>query len=374
MRQDFQPLFDIAKTGKIKQWRVCVTDENGLVEIQVEHGFIDGAKTTSAEKITEGKNIGRANATTPVQQALAEAQAQWQKKKDKGYVEDVKRAQEKTVERLPMLAHTFEERGHHVQFPALVQPKLNGVRCLVTKVAEGQIAYVSRGGKPFGAFPHLVEHHNRVMQVGQTLDGELFNPNYSLQQIVSMVKPGNTPDPKSAEIQHWVYDLAAERMNFEARINLLRQMLAPYGGTTGALVLVETVEVAGPEEVQRLHAKFTQANFEGTMIRNRLGGYLWKHRSNDLLKLKSFLDSEFRIVGAVEGVGKSEGQAILVCVTGEAKEFNVRCEGPDQLRREQWQKRDKLIGKTLTVRYQCLTDGGIPSFGVGVAIREDWDK
>lgn len=374
MRADLPTLFDIAKTGKIKQWRISVTDESGAVEVKVEHGFTDGAKTTSVGTIAAGKNIGRANETTPWEQAEAEAKAAWQKKKDKGYVEDINHAQEKTVERLPMLAHKFSERGHAILFPAMGQPKLNGVRCLVTKLAEGQIEYRSRGGNLFTALSHLVEHHNRVMAVGQTLDGELFNPSYSLQQIVSMVKPGNTPDPKTVEIQHWVYDLADERMNFEARIALLREMLTAYPGTAGALVLVETAEIAGAEDVLPLHQRFTQASFEGTMIRNRIGGYEFKHRSNHLQKFKDFIDAEFRVTGVVEATGKSAGQAVLVCVTKDGKEFTVRCEGTDAYRREQWVKRDKLIGKTLTVRLQGYTDGGIPFFHVGVAIREDWDK
>ena len=40
-------------------------------------GYTDGAKTTSEWTYCGGKNVGRSNETTDVQQALLEAQAKW---------------------------------------------------------------------------------------------------------------------------------------------------------------------------------------------------------------------------------------------------------------------------------------------------------
>lgn len=52
-------------------------------------------------------------------------------------------------------------------------------------------------------------------------------------------------------------------------------------------------------------------------------------------KVNDFLDDEFEIIGAKEGVGKTEGQATFRCKTEKGAEFDVRCKGTDGQRREQ---------------------------------------
>ena len=43
---------------------------------------------TAKPTICKGKNIGRSNETSPEQQAEAEAQAKWDKKRKDGYTQD----------------------------------------------------------------------------------------------------------------------------------------------------------------------------------------------------------------------------------------------------------------------------------------------
>ena len=72
--------------------------------------------------------------------------------------------------------------------------------------------------------------------------------------------------------------------------------------------------------------------------------------------------------GMVEG--KAEGQAVLVCQTASGGVFRVRCKGTDEYRRYQWEHQPIFIGAMLTVRYQNLSDDGIPVFPVGIAVRD----
>jgi hypothetical protein len=84
----FPSLWDIALTGKCKVWRIEVhetAEGHGL--IRVEYGYEDGKKTVNEKVVDKGKNIGKKNETTPVQQAVVEARATWSKKKDAGYKE-----------------------------------------------------------------------------------------------------------------------------------------------------------------------------------------------------------------------------------------------------------------------------------------------
>ena len=61
---DFQTLYSLGKKGEIRSWHVW-TDGSA---IKTEHGVLNG-KLQLAEKIAKVKNAGRANATTPEQQA-----------------------------------------------------------------------------------------------------------------------------------------------------------------------------------------------------------------------------------------------------------------------------------------------------------------
>ena len=69
-------LFKAGSNGKMLQWRVW-SDGDTYYE---EHGQIGGKLQTTPGTRCEGKNIGRANATTPSEQAEAEALAQFEKK------------------------------------------------------------------------------------------------------------------------------------------------------------------------------------------------------------------------------------------------------------------------------------------------------
>jgi len=118
------------------------------------------------------------------------------------------------------------------------------------------------------------------------------------------------------------------------------------------------------------HKKWTEIGFEGTMIRNKKGKYIQKHRSKDLQKYKDFLDAEFKIIGGTEATGNDVGTIVFQCVTDDNKPFTVRPKGSRDIRRQWLRDINNLIGKLLTVRYQNLSDDGIPIFPVGLEIRD----
>src|SRR6478752_5828893 len=84
-------LYCHSKSGKVKQWDISaisgVDRPNGICVIQTIHGYTDGKKQVSEVEVTEGKNIGKANETTPWVQACFETESKWKKQIDKGYTE-----------------------------------------------------------------------------------------------------------------------------------------------------------------------------------------------------------------------------------------------------------------------------------------------
>ena len=95
-----------------------------------------------------------------------------------------------------------------------------------------------------------------------------------------------------------------------------------------------------------------------------------KHRVNDLQKYKEFIDKEFKIVGGYEGVGTDKGCVVFEVINEDGNVFHVRPKGSVAQRKRWFQNLKDIIGKELTVRYQELSEDGIPIFPVGVVIRD----
>lgn len=368
MSQKFPTLFGRASAGGVKIWNIRVEEvSKTLSHIIIDHGAEGGKQQSTTRKVTEGKNLGKANETTPLEQALAEAQSLWAKKQDKGYTlsKTAVSGKEEATTLLPMLAHKFNERKHNLVWPAFVQPKLNGIRCLIKREGD-TITFHSRGNKTFMTLGHLVKDALAIMNDGDILDGELYShEGLSLQEIGSLVKNDSNPDIARVEkyLQFWNYD-RCEDLPFRVRHRKIK--------AHGSIRLVPTYQVADEKEVRAYHGKFIQDGFEGTMIRSGGDeGYVFQYRSTTLLKLKDFIDDEFEIVGAEEGDGKAEGQATFVVKTKDGKEFKARCKGANSVREEQWTNRKNYIGKMLTVRWPTfLSDDGIPLCPVGVVVRD----
>jgi DNA ligase-1 len=144
------------------------------------------------------------------------------------------------------------------------------------------------------------------------------------------------------------------------------------------VIVTETHVVHDNDAVDIFHGQFTSEAYEGSIIRSGGDeGYVFQYRANQLQKKKDFIDAEFLIVGCKQGSGSAEGHATFRCQTKHTLggsyndgSFDVTCKTTHKKRKEQWEKRNKWIGKELTVRYQCLSDEGIPIFPVGIVPRD----
>ena len=265
------------------------------------------------------------------------------------------------------MAHNYKKRGHDIEWPAFVQPKLNGIRCLAHKASEDEIRYLSRGGKQFGTLDHLTPHLLALLEKDEVFDGELFTQELTFQEIVAAVKREKTENPNTHKVQYWVYDCVHLQATFDERVRHLTGLIQ---GKRGPLVLVPTAGVKNEDAMKKLHAHFVQEGYEGTIIRNKQGLYRCKYRSADLQKFKDFLDEEFTIIGGKEGVGRAKGTIIWTCETEDGKPFDVRPKGTEEQRRHWWENLDQYVGKKLTVRYQNRSDDNIPIFPVGLTVRD----
>lgn len=132
--EQYPTLYKKTSKNKIEMWQVY-TNKN---IITTKFGQVGGKIQVTNDIILEGKNLGKINETTPVQQASLEAQALWTKKKKKGYVESLDDAEAGKVDTNiikggvpPMLAHKFRDHSKKISHPCYGQPKLDG--CLIGK-------------------------------------------------------------------------------------------------------------------------------------------------------------------------------------------------------------------------------------------------
>jgi len=197
-------LYHKAKGGDLRQWQVWTEGDN----IVTEYGQV-GGQLQRSRKVAEGKNLGKKNETTPVEQAKLEAQSLHKHKLDRKYAETPEEAQEQLP--LPMLAHAYKgSKKKKFEWPAHIQPKLDGVRCLAQRDADGSIALTSRQGKPW-VIPHIAEQLDGWLEEGTVLDGEIYVHGESCQRITSWAKSadpnGKSYKEESLRLVYSVYDM-----------------------------------------------------------------------------------------------------------------------------------------------------------------------
>ncbi len=133
-----QTLYAPTKTGNVKTWRARVHNDGDSATIEIITSTkLDGKEVVRQDVISEGKNIGKANETTPYEQAISEAESRYRKKIKQGYKDEIPTDTSKAYTNAlglpkPMLAKPIKD-AKKVKFPAHWQPKLDGHRALVNK-------------------------------------------------------------------------------------------------------------------------------------------------------------------------------------------------------------------------------------------------
>jgi len=82
---ELDTLYKRAKTGKIQYWKVAVLALTYPTIFKESGQLGTFSPLQHMEAIKEGKNIGKSNETTPMEQAISQASSDWLKKKDEGY-------------------------------------------------------------------------------------------------------------------------------------------------------------------------------------------------------------------------------------------------------------------------------------------------
>ena len=217
----------------------------------------------------------------------------------------------------PMLAYPVSAKPIDYSKPIFIQPKLDGVRCviqaeLIKIIHEDYVVLVtaySRTGKEWKNIDHILEQLRPFFDKfpNVILDGELYNHDLrdNFEKIISLVRKTKPTDEDRLEAskltQFHCYDTIMEHMSFDNRDEFIKQslMLLP------SVHLVDTIMVFDEDEAQSIHRSNLKKGYEGSIVRTN-GTYQCK-RSHNLRKFKDFQDAEAYIVGYEEGKGKRAG-------------------------------------------------------------------
>jgi DNA ligase-1 len=354
-----ETIYKKTKTGATQEWTIEVVGN----KYRTHSGQVGGIITTNEWTIVYGKNTGKLNETTDKEQTMKEAIAKRTKKLESGYFENIKHIN-KTQYFEPMLASKWEDSKDKITYPIFSQPKLDGIRCIVTK--DGMF---SRNGKPIISAPHIRESLSEVFEVypDMVLDGELYADKFAndFNKIVSLVKKTKPTDADLKEskknIQYWIYDLPDNGIQFGDRCDRLHDLFENYNAFNKHCVEVETTLCMSEEDVMDLYEEYVEQGFEGQML--RLNKAYENKRSKSLMKHKSFIDEEYTILDIVEGEGNRTGTAgYMVFETENGDRFKSNVKGTWEETAEMLKNKKKLIGKEATIKYFNLTPAGIPRF------------
>lgn len=300
--------------------------------ITVQYGIVGKATYTDSYKVTQ-------------KDADKELLSRYNEKRKQGYIaiEDVKdnshlppveddasfiaylaaylpsyRNNENNGNILPMLAKTYTGNVWKKTSCMLGQWKINGLRCFITAYKGDTIfnpvrlRFQSREGIVWNTLTALEDYLfdslsadivQNMLDDNWALDGEIYLPGYSVNEINHFVKDPNNIHNKL--LQFWCYDIAIPEMVQHKR-DRIRLDIKPFSvfdskdkhlNNKKQLVILPTYHICNDADAYAWRDKFIDLGFEGLILRNPDVDYQYgRRRVGYMEKFKAKTDGKFEIV------------------------------------------------------------------------------
>lgn len=406
------------------------TDDTGIKQYRLSyhHGIMNGtiSNTFSDPIVAKSKK-------NCYQQALFQLNSLYEKQKKKGY---------KSAEELGLSdddnAVAFYNRLNYVlpkyntdanncikpmkcqkfaigkfKYPAMIQPKINGVRCIVmledytpttmfddhainTDKGIKRVTMKTKEGLTYNIF-HLEqvfkEFYTKLPQYADIVfDGEVYIRNEKVTSIGGAAR--NPQNPLHSKLSFVNFDLSIPDMNNKDRDDLRIKVWNDFETVRSSLyvppvlfclnaeshpmfdqfpvIVLNTDETYNDEQSLNYMQRYIDCGFEGAVIRDKSAEYQFGSRPQTMMKLKKFEDAEFECYdykwsgNPEQGVGFS---VVLMCkndindltfestVVGTVEERKAILDNPP-------------IGKMVTIKFYERTKNGIPFHSNVIAIRD----
>jgi len=260
----------------------------------------------------------------------------------------------------PMLAYPVSAKPIDYSKPTFIQPKLDGVRCVIqaewpTPMQLHVKAY-SRTGKEWKNIDHILkELYPFFCKFPDIiLDGELYNHDLrdNFEKIISLVRKTKPTDEDRLEAskltQFHCYDIIDEELEFDQRIEFVNSTLMLMGDS---IHIVDTSRVYDADHAKRVHELVNlDDGYEGSIVRTN-DTYQCK-RSHNLRKFKDFHDAEATLTGWVEGKGKRIGTiGKFTAVDSEGNTFGMPVMNKFKILQANFETMKDWVGQEATFTY-----------------------
>lgn len=280
---------------------------------------------------------------------------------------------------LPMLAKVFDNTNNKLfkNVAAYIgQWKINGLRCFISAsrnendlFKKYNLRFQSREGTIWTSLSKLEEKLlsvlseeflNKMCDEHLVLDGELYYPNCTVNQINHYVK-----DPKSVgnrDIGFWCYDIAVEDMDQYCRNTLLLSTFEKYVANINSIeehknyikpfVVLPTVMVESEKDAFDYRNKFIDLGFEGLIMRHLTKEYQFGKRNNSMIKYKRTSDGIFTILDIYPEGNIRANIPLFKCKNDiNSATFEVHINGTIDMQSYYLKHRDEFIGMKLYISY-----------------------
>lgn len=219
---------------------------------------------------------------------------------------------------LPMLAKTYTGNVWKKTSCMLGQWKINGLRCFITAYKGDTIfnpvrlKFQSREGIVWNTLTTLEDYLfdslpadiiQNMLDDNWALDGEIYLPGYSVNEINHFVKDPN--DIHNKLLQFWCYDIAIPEMVQHKR-DRIRLDIKPFTifdskdkhlNNKKQLVILPTYHICNDTDAYAWRDKFIDLGFEGLILRNPNVDYQYgRRRVGYMEKFKTKTDGKFEII------------------------------------------------------------------------------
>lgn len=272
---------------------------------------------------------------------------------------------------LPMLAKTYSGNVWKKVSCMYGQYKINGLRCIITAYTQNdmfkpiRLRFQSREGIIWNTLENLSDYLLSIIPANiirdmidgyVALDGEIYLPGYTINQINHFVKDANCVENKL--LQFWCYDIMME--GNQAHRNMYRyhikkptsfNSIKEHYNNKERLIILHNKYITNDNEAIDARNHFINLGFEGLILRNAKTDYQYgRRRANYMEKFKDAAEGDFIILDIYKE--KKRDLPILLCKNDINNEkFETRLSASHIVQQEVLFNSQSYIGRTVHIEY-----------------------
>lgn len=272
---------------------------------------------------------------------------------------------------LPMLAKTYNGNVWKKVSCMYGQYKINGLRCIITAYIQNdmfkpiRLRFQSREGIIWNTLENLSDYLLSIIPTNiirdmidgyVALDGEIYLPGYTINQINHFVKDANCVENKL--LQFWCYDIMME--GNQAHRNMYRyhikkptsfNSIKEHYNNKERLIILHNKYITNDNEAIDARNHFINLGFEGLILRNAETDYQYgRRRANYMEKFKGAAEGDFIILDIYKE--KKRDLPILLCKNDINNEkFETRLSTSHIVQQEVLFDSQSYIGRTVHIEY-----------------------